>query len=614
MDKEKTSQPPRRMTRSSASSPTSTSNNVIAAKVHNLDPLTINDLFVGGNPISLDDIISDFPGRRSQILEIVRLLGPLNSPMLPLFVYGGPSTGKTSIILQLFRHLNRPLVYSSCRTCYNQGILFESILNQLFLHRKNAANGYANAKRCDRPSDFVNFLREALTNVINNLKEKSEKLVSNKTTEEKIGNMIYLVFDNFHLVREWDNSSTILPLLFNLYDMLKMHEVGLIFISSTSPDTFYSNMGYVEPIPVYFPDYAEGDIRQILLRNQVNQKLYSSFLDVVLKSFYGITKQVGDLSAALKPLYEKYCEPLSDKGKGVAPDQQMRRRLLAHISPYIGPSLNEIFKVSSLSSTEVETRKEEKRKGNPRRLEKSEELGSLDFHMSTSAKYLLISAFLASRNPATLDASLFDSKGGSDNRKRKRKPSEKAMERKETLEEELLMKGPGTFPLERLLAIFQCLVSVSEDEEEPNNDGFVIEGGNGGLMSDVLLQLSSLCNANFIFKGRSCPIEGSTRYRSTISEDLALKVTSMNSPSKFFGIVYVKRFNIHINSINKNWDINFLLLQICQVHTTSTVIYCHQHETWNLLRMLEVKPTDRMDNCDHGSNSWMLNGGIDNSL
>lgn len=109
------------------------------------------------------------------------------------------------------------------------------------------------------------------------------------------------------------------------------------------------------------------------------------------------------------------------------------------------------------------------------------------------------------------------------------RPSEKAMERKETLEEELLMKGPGTFPLERLLAIFQCLVSVAEDEEEPNNDGFGVEGGSAGLMSDVLLQLSSLCNANFIFKGRSCPIEGSTRYRSTISEDLALKVTSISS-------------------------------------------------------------------------------------
>ncbi|TKY65432.1 Origin of replication complex subunit 5 [Spatholobus suberectus] len=529
MDKDKAPQTPRRMTRSSASSSSSasTSNNVTAAKVNSLEPLTINDLLVGGDPISLDDIISSFPGRSSQILEIVRLLGPLNSPMLPLFMYGGSSTGKTSIILQLFRHLNRPLVYSSCRTCYNQCILFESILNQLLLHRKNAANSYSNAKRCERPSDFVNFLREALTNVINNLKEKSEKLISNNITQGKIGNMIYLVFDNFNLVREWDKSSTILPLLFNLYDLLKMPEVGLIFISSTSPDTFYSNMGYVEPIPIYFPDYIEGDIRQILLRNQVNQKLYSSFLDVALNSFCRITRQVGDLSAALKPLYEKYCEPLSDKGKGVAPNAEMKRRLFRHINPHITSYLNEVFKVSSLSSTEVETRKEEKWKGNPRRLEQSEELGSLAFHMSTSAKYLLISAFLASRNPATLDASLFDSKGGSDNRKRKRKPSEKALERKETLEEELLMKGPGTFPLERLLAIFQCLVSVAEepsDDEEQNNDGLGVEGGNGGLMSDVLLQLSSLCNASFIFKGRSCPIEGSTRYRSTISEDLALKV------------------------------------------------------------------------------------------
>ena len=110
------------------------------------------------------------------------------------------------------------------------------------------------------------------------------------------------------------------------------------------------------------------------------------------------------------------------------------------------------------------------------------------------------------------------------------RPSEKVLEQKESLEEELLMKGPGTFPLERLLAIFQCIVSVAEDpsdEEEQNGYGLGLQGGNGGLMSDVLLQLSSLCNANFIFKGRSCPIEGSTRYRSTISEDLALKVTSL---------------------------------------------------------------------------------------
>jgi origin recognition complex subunit 5 len=279
MDKEEAAQIPRRTTRLLSS--TSTSNIKPASKEKNgLESLTINDLLVGGDPSSLDDIISSFPGRSSQIHEIVRLLGPLNSPILPVFLYGGASTGKTSIILQLFKHLQRPFVYSSCRTCYNQRILFESVLNQLLLHRKNAANCYTNAKRCERPSDFINFLREALTSVIDNLKVKSEKSISEKNIHGGMGNMIYLVFDNFHLVRDWDKSSTILPLLFNLYDMLKMPEVGLIFISSTSPDTFYStNMGYVEPIPIYFPDYTEGDMRQILLRNQANQKLYSSFLE-----------------------------------------------------------------------------------------------------------------------------------------------------------------------------------------------------------------------------------------------------------------------------------------------------------------------------------------------
>uniref|UniRef100_A0A804M4C7 Origin recognition complex subunit 5 C-terminal domain-containing protein n=1 Tax=Zea mays TaxID=4577 RepID=A0A804M4C7_MAIZE len=63
-------------------------------------------------------------------------------------------------------------------------------------------------------------------------------------------------------------------------------------------------------------------------------------------------------------------------------------------------------------------------------------------------------AFLASRNPATLDAALFDSTGGSDSHRRKRKSSQVLTNMKDTMAEEMLLKGPGTFPLERLLAIF----------------------------------------------------------------------------------------------------------------------------------------------------------------
>jgi origin recognition complex subunit 5 len=107
--------------------------------------------------------------------------------------------------------------------------------------------------------------------------------------------------------------------------------------------------------------------------------------------------------------------------------------------------------------------------------------------------------------------------------------SEKSMEKKEIAEQEAVMKGPGSFPLERLLAIFQCIASVGdssfgeEDEEEENTTGYDKENNN--LMSDILLQVSSLCDANFLIKSGSCPLEGSIRYRSMVSEDLAQKVT-----------------------------------------------------------------------------------------
>ncbi|KAK3433961.1 hypothetical protein EUGRSUZ_D01236 [Eucalyptus grandis] len=481
----------RRTTRSSSATAISTKNDVERTKSTHICSPSLNDLLYGGEPIDLDVLLSNFPGRHPQICELLQILGPSNTPMLPIFVYGGPSTGKTSIILQLFRYLNRPFVYSSCRTCYSPRILFESVLNQLSHHRKNATNGYSSVKRCEKPSDFVNFLREALVK----------------------------------LVRDWDKSSSILPLLFNLDSILNIPEVGLIFISSTPPDTFYSSMGYIEPVPIYFPNYSEDDLRQILLRNQAYPKLYSSFLDAVLRPFCRITRRLDELSAVFSSLFLEYCKPLNDLA--VVPNEDLKRRLFSNLQPHISLFLNETFRVLSQSSSGAERTKGRELRGSKRKIGTHDESDELDFHMSTSAKYLLISAFLASRNPATLDASLFDSRGGSDSRKRRRKPSETAKGQKEAEEEELLTKGPGSFPLERLLAIFQCITSVAEDylgEEVQVEDSLEVEGQDGPLMSDVLLQLSSLCNANFIVKGGTCPLEGSTRYRSVVTEDLALKV------------------------------------------------------------------------------------------
>ncbi|GMH31307.1 hypothetical protein Nepgr_033150 [Nepenthes gracilis] len=509
----------RRQTRASLAS--ASNRDVETHKIATTHKPTINDLVLGNEPLSLENLLSSFPGRRLQIDEILRLLGPLNSPMLPLFIYGGPSTGKTSVILQIFKHLKRPFVYASCLTCYNPRILFESILNQLMLHQRNKENCYSSAKRCERPSDFVNFLREALINILDNLKGKSGKSGPKKLLEHVKGYMIYLIIDNMELVRLWDKSSTMLPFLFNLYDTLKVPEVGVIFISKVPPDSYYSNTGYVEPIAVYFPGYTEKDIRQIFMQNQTDPKLYSSFLDHVLGPFFRSTRRVDELSVAFCELFKKYCEPSGELEKEGA-----KRSLFNHLRPHILPALNEIFRISS---SEVGP-DDEKAKVNEssRKLGHHETTEEMDFHMPFSTKYLLLSAFIASRNPASHDDSLFDPTGGCDNRKRKRKCSVKTMELKEMAELESLMKGPGTFPLERLLAIFHCIVEtaveIPVDGEKQEHSFLGTEIGCNELMSAVLLQLSTLCNANFICKGGSCPLEGSTRYRCTISEELAFKI------------------------------------------------------------------------------------------
>ncbi|ONK75842.1 uncharacterized protein A4U43_C03F21130 [Asparagus officinalis] len=473
--------------------------------------------------ISLENLLSSLPGRRAQILDVLRLIGPVDSPMLPILLYGGASTGKTSTILKIFHHLNRPFIYVSCRSCYNPRILFESVLNQLAFHRKSESNGYSSARRCERASEFVNLLRDSLVQVLNDLGKGKKKAGCGKTT--------YLVFDNVEVIRSWDGNASVLSLLFRINDILRIPEVGFVYISSSTPEGYYLSTGSTEPVTVYFPDYTVEDLHAIFMRNQENPKLYSSFLSVVLKPFYRITRRLDELLIALEPLFQKYCEPLTDPR--LVPDEPTKRRLFDNLQPHLLSALNETFKVPSWSSLDAAKEGISNKKLNSRRIGGKEASNELDFHMSVSAKYLLLSAFLASRNPATLDAALFDSTGGSNNRRRKRKSSQTSIDQKDAMAQEILMKGPGTFPLERLLAIFQCIASVAEDvfDEEPQEEGIMSGGGKVGLMSDVLLQLSTLCNANFLCKSGSCPLEGSTRYRSTVDEEMALKVArSINFP------------------------------------------------------------------------------------
>ncbi|XP_047071893.1 origin of replication complex subunit 5 isoform X2 [Lolium rigidum] len=508
---------PRRTTRASTSAPDSPSSppksrskpsprrQLLAAAAPG--PLPAADEPTDDNPLAA--LLEALPGRRAQARDLLRLLAP--APALPVLLHGGAATGKTRALLLALRHLRLhlrptpPLVYAALRSLPSPRALFASILSQL----KAPSSSTSSRQRVpDKPSDFVPALRDALAGVVSQ------------------GENVYLVFDNLEVVRGWDKGGQLVSLLLRLHDLLRLPQVVLVYVSSAAPDAYYTMTGSVEPNHVYFPDYTVDEVHGILMRGQPNPKLYSSFLSVVLKPLFRVTRRVDELAAVLEPLFRRYCEPLGSLN-GV-PDEGIRRRLYEHLQPHLAVAQNETFSVPIRASLDDCKDGISGGKGSVKRQFGGRDglSSELEFHMSVSAKYLLLSAFLASRNPATLDAALFDATGGTDSRNRKRKSSQASIDRKDTMAEELLMKGPGTFPLERLLAIFQCITSVSEDMLDEVECEDTIMGGSGmnALMSDVLLQLSTLCNSNFLSKSRSCPLEGSGRYRSNIDEDLALKV------------------------------------------------------------------------------------------
>jgi origin recognition complex subunit 5 len=205
----------------------------------------------------LEPLLDALPGRRAQATELLRLLAP--APALPVLLHGGAATGKTRALLLALRHL-RPtprLVYAALRSLPSPRALFASILSQL---RALSSSSSSRQRVPDKPSDFVPALRDALAGVVSR------------------GETVCLVFDNLEAVRGWDKGGQLLSLLLRLHDLLRLPQVLLVYVSSATPDAYYTMTGSVEPNHVYFPDYTVDETRDILMRGHPNPKLYSSFL------------------------------------------------------------------------------------------------------------------------------------------------------------------------------------------------------------------------------------------------------------------------------------------------------------------------------------------------
>lgn len=150
----------------------------------------------------------------------------------------------------------------------------------------------------------------------------------------------------------------------------------------------------------------------------------------------------------------------------------------------------------------------------------------LAFELPYVSKFLLLSAYIASRNKPTADRTVFDP-----SHSRRGRKSSQALDRQSEAAAEAVLRGPGPISLERLLHIFYCLY----EQHGPQGDDQVIDDGQtfpllGSLAftlqrADVGMQLSSLVTLRLLSTSRGDMLEGLT-YRCHITEEVAYTIAA----------------------------------------------------------------------------------------
>lgn len=112
----------------------------------------------------LELLKEQFPGREKQIdqLDSATCLSASdmdNYTPQSIFIYGPPSTGKTTVVSEFFKSVG---AYVNCVECFTPRLLFEHSLDKLMKHRPTFSNGYTSTRKIDNIQQFVKAMRESI--------------------------------------------------------------------------------------------------------------------------------------------------------------------------------------------------------------------------------------------------------------------------------------------------------------------------------------------------------------------------------------------------------------------------------------------------------------------
>ncbi|GAQ83861.1 hypothetical protein KFL_001650140 [Klebsormidium nitens] len=480
-----------------------------------------------------------FPGRAPQVNQFLNLLGEPGERGAPILVWGFPNTGKTSIVRGALRLLGRPHAYVSCRSSSSPRMIYEGVIEQLAGYVRSAANDYAPYVRCTDLSDFVQILRRvcitaaaknpkplrgcppAATKPPNPTPQNPETLEartpikpSRQSPMDRFPSLsttnFVVVFDHAELLRTDEMSSplaSLVPAFSRLSELTRVSSLTVVFVSRMSWDAFETGTGERKPQGVHFPDYLP-ELKEILSKGR--PPLYPGFSKMVLPPSARITRWLTQLDASMEPLFRKYLEPI-DQGKverAQAATETGGRRLYATLLPHLRAAMGS--DVSFAGAFDVS-------RGDVGR----DDVGTgAEFEMSGACRLLLIAAFVASRNPASLDSAYLDDEEGGRKKKRRRKSGGVSEQVRRDVEvEEEHLRGPLSFPIERLAAIFHCI--ARDYLHVAASAGSVPGREDSGVMHRQLL---TLLGVGLVSKTGGDPIEGGAKYRCNASKELAEKI------------------------------------------------------------------------------------------
>ncbi|OBZ83491.1 Origin recognition complex subunit 5 [Choanephora cucurbitarum] len=421
-----------------------------------------------------------FPGREKQIdqLESITFGSELsNYTPQSIFVYGPPSTGKTTLVRQFFGPHG---VYVNCIECFTPRLIFEHAHDTLVRHQPSQNNQYTSSRKIENAQQFVKALREGIS--------------PDRGT-------VYLILDHAERIR--DMPGNLLPVLLRMGELTEKN-LCLVMISNIVFEKFRIKGGAVDPYLVRFAEYTREDTIRILQMDytptdDLDLDFYTGFLEVIYAMFQINCKDLNELRYFASLLYPIYIRPIQEGRL----DKKEKAKLLYEAKPYFSSATEKLYlrEISSAEWTRDMLKDNDDDEDNHKIDRDEQKIGKAEVELPFYAKFLLIAAYLASYNPPRFDVRYF-AKSAEERKKKKGGGTRKGRVDKLGGKMRQQLLGPKAFPVERMLAIFY---SILEDSLEDT--------------IDIQLQITSLTTLRLLVRATNMDRLDGAKYKCNVNFD-----------------------------------------------------------------------------------------------